>query len=403
MHDLGSAYDKAFYEANEDGSLRAARVVLGLLFDVLRAGSVIDVGCGIGTWLRVASDLGARPILGVDGPHIDRRRLLFSPYSFIACDLEDENLLLYNIHERRFDLAMSLEVAEHLTAPSAEGFVRTLAAISDMVLWSAALPGQGGTHHVNEQPLTFWSELWRRAGYVPVDLLRPALQFAAIDVWYQQNVILFVKAAAAPRVRAAFDAYYDRMFGYVPPLGFVHPRTLGSLIGPTDQGIDEALERIAPLFKSEYQVAIDDALLDLPQGSSALRDTFSATEQVEFRWNDRLAMLGWMSRQFGNQWPTLLLLSTDQMTLRGGLYFPVWASSAENVEAVRRSCLTGGLVWDDPLGWRLDGWSEIAKRAGRPLLSLSLLGEGPNRPAIRRLAREAATLWLEFALSHAAG
>ena len=65
---------------------------------------------------------------------------------------------------RRFDLVNCLEVAEHLDASRADSFVDDLCALGDVVVFSAAIPGQGGTHHVNEQFQSYWQERFRRNG-----------------------------------------------------------------------------------------------------------------------------------------------------------------------------------------------------------------------------------------------
>ena len=53
--------------------------------------------------------------------------------------------------DRRFDLALSLEVAEHLPPECGSEFVQTLTDLSSVILFSAAIPFQGGTDHLNEQ------------------------------------------------------------------------------------------------------------------------------------------------------------------------------------------------------------------------------------------------------------
>src|SRR5256885_15969550 len=100
---------------------------------------------------------------------------------------------------RRFDLVQSLEVAEHLPAVKAESFVDTLIAHGSLVLFSAALPGQGGENHVNEQPLDYWRDIFRSRGYLPVDYLRPLITGdPAIQSWYRYNILLYVEAGPPP-------------------------------------------------------------------------------------------------------------------------------------------------------------------------------------------------------------
>ena len=81
--------------------------------------SVLDVGCGAGAWLTVWKSLGAET-LGLDGNYVRPEQLLISPGEFSAVDLSASFSL-----DRRFDLAQSLEVAEHLPASSG-GFVDSL-------------------------------------------------------------------------------------------------------------------------------------------------------------------------------------------------------------------------------------------------------------------------------------
>src|SRR5262249_55540494 len=92
----------------------------------------------------------------------------------------------------RFDLALCLEVAEHLPAKSARALVESLAAAAPVVLFSAALPGQGGTHHVNEQWPLYWERLFAENGMQKRDVLRPLIwRNRSISDCYRQNIYLF--------------------------------------------------------------------------------------------------------------------------------------------------------------------------------------------------------------------
>ena len=75
-----------------------------------------------------------------------RSRLLTDPAKFTAVDLRDSFAI-----GRTFDLAISLEVAEHPPEEFAEPLVERLVTAAPFVLFSAAIPEQGGIHHVNEQ------------------------------------------------------------------------------------------------------------------------------------------------------------------------------------------------------------------------------------------------------------
>ena len=92
-----------------------------------------------------------------------------------------------------FDIAQSLEVAEHLYEQYASNFIQLLTSLSDIVLFSAAIPYQGGTHHVNEQPPGYWVKLFAERDYQCFDILRLKLwQNQDIEAWYRQNIFLYV-------------------------------------------------------------------------------------------------------------------------------------------------------------------------------------------------------------------
>lgn len=65
----------------------------------------------------------------------------------------------------RYDLAMSLEVGEHLPADLGDTLVEACVKSAPLVLFSAAVPGQGGQGHVNEQPRSYWIERFEDRGY----------------------------------------------------------------------------------------------------------------------------------------------------------------------------------------------------------------------------------------------
>jgi SAM-dependent methyltransferase len=183
-------YARDFYEAQEPGSLRSARAVLPSVVDATAPSSVLDVGCGTGTWLAAVRELGIEDVIGVDGDYVERRRLSIPEDAFVAADLEQRLDL-----GRRFDLAMSLEVAEHLAPHAADTFVGTLTRHADVVLFSAAQPEQGGTSHVNEQWPAFWAARFAARGYVATDPFRARFWLdPAVEPWYSQNILAFVRA-----------------------------------------------------------------------------------------------------------------------------------------------------------------------------------------------------------------
>lgn len=188
--------------------------VLSTLFEYVQPGSTLDVGCGLGTWLRVASELGAGEIQGLEGSWLDSRLLQIDPARVKITDLERGFDL-----GRRFDLAICLEVAEHLSPQAADSFVAALAAHADVVLFSAAIPFQGGHHHVNEQFPNYWSQRFAQHGFRAIDCLRPRLwNDDGIHWWFRQNLLVFAHdraIAANDRLRREQDV--------TRPLCVVHP------------------------------------------------------------------------------------------------------------------------------------------------------------------------------------
>jgi SAM-dependent methyltransferase len=179
-------YDQGYFEWQRGGADESARAMLPVVLDLVSPSSVLDVGCGTGVWLRTASDLGVTDIFGVDG---GAGPLVIPEESFRRVDLEQPLDL-----GRRFDLVICMEVAEHLEPSRAESLVRDLCRAADVVLFSAAIPGQGkpGTgEHVNEQWQSYWANLFVAAGYRTVDAIRPLIwNDDRIAFWYRENAFI---------------------------------------------------------------------------------------------------------------------------------------------------------------------------------------------------------------------
>jgi SAM-dependent methyltransferase len=184
-----------------------------MLWQYWQPKSVVDIGCGTGAWLKAALDLGAEESLGIDGEYVGRAELLIDAACFRPFDLTERLDV-----GKRFDLAISVEVAEHLPLSRAESFIADLTELSDVVLFSAALPYQGGVNHVNEQWLEFWAILFRKWGYAPFDIFRQRVWAKKeVEVWYSQNVMLFCKGGPVSRLFPEEALASDR------PLSFPHP------------------------------------------------------------------------------------------------------------------------------------------------------------------------------------
>ena len=210
-------YGNRFFQDMESGSLRSAREILPVVNRLFAPKTVVDIGCGTGEWLHVwETSFGIKDFLGVEGPYVKQEMIRIDPGKLLLRDLKE------NLHiGRRFDLAMSLEVAEHLPEKKAGHFVTELTGLSDVVVFSAAIPGQGGTYHINEQYPEYWAKLFLKYNYVPVDCIRPEIwNNDQVEFWYKQNVIVFLNNSVLGRY-GNLERYIDGTFPHY--LTTVHP------------------------------------------------------------------------------------------------------------------------------------------------------------------------------------
>lgn len=181
-------YTKDFYNSQRKRSRISASHILPKIIELIKPKSVLDIGCGTGEWLKASKDLGIESVLGLDGHYVDKSLLAILNEEFMEYDLKTTVNL-----NRSFDLVISMEVAEHLPETVSDIFVESLTNHSKYVLFSAAIPNQGGTYHINEQWQDYWVNKFESRGYLPIDFLRSDFWASKdIDWWYKQNMILFV-------------------------------------------------------------------------------------------------------------------------------------------------------------------------------------------------------------------
>jgi SAM-dependent methyltransferase len=190
-------------------------IIVPVIMDLCKPESVIDVGCGLGTFLKVFAKYGVIDYLGIDGPWVNKSLLKknISLDHFIESDLENEIEI-----SRKFDLAVCLEVVEHLAENASDNIVKNLTQLSDCILFSASIPGQMGQNHLNEQWPEYWQQKFAIYNYEMLDVLRPIFwNNKNLARWYKQNMFLVIKNGKSESLKA-LKHFSDNLI-----LSFVHP------------------------------------------------------------------------------------------------------------------------------------------------------------------------------------
>lgn len=180
-------YDNNFYETITDGSERSAKIVVPIVLDYFSEvgiQSIVDVGCGRGVWGREFEKAGCS-VIGIDGDYVEHPVI-----EFVPCDLElgiPDDMI-------KFDMAVCREVAEHLSTARADSFVANLCSLSDLVLFSAAIPYQTGNGHVNCQWQSYWAKKFWEHGYGAITNIRNDIwNNPLVEPWYKQNILVYMK------------------------------------------------------------------------------------------------------------------------------------------------------------------------------------------------------------------
>lgn len=234
-------YDARFFAYTASQSYKSAQTMVPIMRALLpEIASTIDFGCAQGVWLRCWMDHGINDIQGIDGNYVDRSALAIPVENFSALDLNEPIDL-----GRRFDLAYSLEVAEHLHPENSKRFVKSLTRHADLVLFSAAPPGQGGESHINERSFDSWRALFQAHGYAAYDCVRPRIaHLDEVAFWYRYNIMLYVhhnlEAALPAIIRSTKIADGKPIPDISPPLFKLRKLIINLL----PSGLQNALARI---------------------------------------------------------------------------------------------------------------------------------------------------------------
>jgi hypothetical protein len=170
-------------------TLESAARVLDILWGIFQPQSVIDVGCATGIWLAECKRKGSKKVCGLDGPWVPKDEIEISADEFIEHDFGQSIPSIIG----KYELALCIEVAEHLSQQTGFDLVDFLTVRADVILFSAAIRGQGGTGHVNENKQSYWFERFHQNGFDCFDLVRPAVwNESNVNIIYKQNMLLYV-------------------------------------------------------------------------------------------------------------------------------------------------------------------------------------------------------------------
>lgn len=183
-----SFYNKEDYNWWIDQAVNSAKQIVPFILKHYPIKSVVDFGCAQGGWLSVFQKHGVKKIMGLDGKWVDTDHLLIPKTAFHSVNLASYR---HNPKEK-YDLCICLEVAEHLNFSISDSLISNLTSASDIILFSAAVPEQGGQHHVNERPPYYWKEKFEKSGFRQLDFLRPRFwDDEEVAWWYKQNIMIY--------------------------------------------------------------------------------------------------------------------------------------------------------------------------------------------------------------------
>lgn len=201
---MNTEKDVKYFHSQETHNLKAPGIIVPFLIEQYKPTSILDVGCGIGTFLYIFQKEGIEDILGIDGEWVDISKLYISRDKFKTADLESGFDL-----KRKFDLILCLEVAEHLNENAANRFIKSLTDHGDIIIFSAALPGQGGDNHLNEKPFAYWQKKFEQYDYFFADIFRERFwNNENVNWWYKQNMFLVVKKSKADTMGIRIPSKY---------------------------------------------------------------------------------------------------------------------------------------------------------------------------------------------------
>ena len=227
-------YSADFYSSLEDSSNSSAATLVPILIDRFSPNSVVDFGCGGGAFPKAFIKNQILDVLGIEGEWA----LQFGNMSAESWLLIKDLTLPIDL-QRKFDLAVCLEVAEHLPAEFARVLIKSLVDSSDRIAFSAAIPGQDGTDHINLAFPEYWARLFAEEGYfLEWDPRNTIWNNRRIAPWYRQNLLLFHKKS-------------EQVQNYVVPESRFHPELFVEYQTATFK-LNKLIRRVVKLLQRQF-------------------------------------------------------------------------------------------------------------------------------------------------------
>lgn len=206
-------YSNEYFNKHCNGSYNSAKIVLKLISSIYEPQTVVDFGCGVGSWLKAAKEIFNGKVLGFDTHIYDGFNMNIDKSEYSMLDIT----IPLNT-TKMFDMAICVEVLEHIEEKYSDEVIKTLCKQSEFIIFSAAVPLQGGTGHVNEQPISYWANKFSKHGYLAIDYLRPHIwNNENVDLWYRNNIIIYVSEKLYFRLRQKISLK-------TYPLDILHPQ-----------------------------------------------------------------------------------------------------------------------------------------------------------------------------------
>jgi SAM-dependent methyltransferase len=187
-----SVYTRSYYrDVVEDSAKESAVKISNSIVNELAPKRVIDVGCGTGALLGALRDKGC-DVFGLEYSKAGLDYCVTRGLPVKSFDIKTDTFT----PEEPFNLAVSMEVAEHLPESSADQYISLLVNLAEVIVFTAATPGQGGLDHINEQPHSYWISKFAEKGFnyhrEQSKLWRQDWKHSStVSSWYYQNLMIF--------------------------------------------------------------------------------------------------------------------------------------------------------------------------------------------------------------------